>query len=95
MQSPPNNLALTLWFVLYAGVTGLLFVVLPTMFDHFYLIPWRYWWVFLFITPPLAGCLLCWQVHNGKCSKLGALVFVLAVFMLGLFYRLFVYYIGM
>lgn len=95
MQTPPNNLTLTLWFVLYAGVTGLLFVVLPTLLDHFYLIPWHYWWVFLFITPPLACVLLGWQVHRGKCSKLGALVFVLAVFMLGLFYRLFVYYIGM
>jgi hypothetical protein len=94
MQSPPNNLALPLWFVFYAGVTGLLYWFLPCLLGRSYLMPWHYWWVFLFITPPLAGGLLGWQVQRGKYTKLGVLVFVLAALMLGLFYRCLSYYLG-
>lgn len=85
MQSSPNNLTLPLWFVLYAGVTGLLFLFLPRLLGQSFLLPWHYWWVFLF-TPSLAGGLLGWQVQRGKYTKLGVLVFVLAAMMLGLFY---------
>jgi hypothetical protein len=94
MRSPPNNSALPLWFGFYAGVTALLYWFLPTLLGRSSLMPWHYWWVFLFITPPLAGGLLGWQVQRGKYTKLGALVFVLAALMLGLFYLWFGYFLG-
>lgn len=91
MQAPPNNLALPLWFVCYAGVTGLLYLFLPRLLGQPYLMPWDYWWVFLLITPPLVGGLLGWQVQRGKYTKFGVLLFVLAAILLGIFYGWFSY----
>lgn len=94
MRSPPNNRALPLWFAFYAGATGLLYWYLPWLLGRSSLMPWHWWWVFLFITPSFAGGLLGWQVWRGKYTKLGALVFFLATLMLGLFYLWFGYFLG-
>jgi hypothetical protein len=91
VKAPPNNLPLLGWFFCYVFVTGLLFLFIPRLLGQVYLMPWHYWWVFLFMTPPLAGGILGWQVHKGRFTGLAALIFVLAALLLGLFYRWFSY----
>lgn len=86
-----NDRELPVYFSGYVLITALLFLLLPRLLG---LMPWDCWWVFLLVTPPVAGGVLVMQVQKEqkrRFSWLGLLVFVLASLLLGLFYRWFSY----
>ena len=85
----PNDLPLWGWFVAYVVGTVALFLSIPwlgRLSDSLPLMPWDYWWVFLFITPLLSAIVLGQQAQAGRFSWLGVTVFVIAALLLGLFY---------
>ena len=60
-----NNVRLPVYFFSYVVGTGLLFLFLPRLLG---LAPWDYAWVFVVVTPPLAGAALIARVGGGSAA---------------------------
>jgi hypothetical protein len=76
---------LPVYFFGYLVGVGLLYLFLPRLLRQPYLMPWDYWWLFLFVTPTIAAGILGWQVRTGRLSRGAAVAFVVAAVLLGAF----------
>jgi hypothetical protein len=81
--NPSRNARLPWYFAGYGLGTGALFLFLPRLVGDPYLMPWHYWWVFVFVTPPAAGLILGRGVRSGRFSGWAVAAFVVASVLLG------------
>jgi hypothetical protein len=81
-----QDLWLPFYFLGYVLTTGLLFIFLPRFVGDPYLMPWDYSWVFLAVSPSIAGLPLIPGVRSGRFRGSAVAVFVAGTLLLGVGY---------